>query len=101
LDALKKNIDQLRAAQQQNVANVTSLQAAQQELQRRVSSLQSPRWYSDLAPLTHPTAPAKKPAAVAAPKRAPTARAPSQTHDTNVGGNNNDDVPVSLVSPGR
>jgi hypothetical protein len=101
LDALKKNIDELRAAQQQNVTNVTSLHAAQQELQRRLSSFQSPRWYSDLAPLTHPPAPAKKPAAVAAPKRVPTARAPAQTHDANVGGNNNDDAPVSLVSPGR
>jgi hypothetical protein len=101
LDALKKNIDELRAAQQQTVTNVTSLQAAQQDLQRRVSSFQGPRWYSDSGLLTHPTAPAKKPAVVAAPKRVPTVRAPAQTHDANVGGNNNDDVPVSLVSPGR
>jgi hypothetical protein len=101
LDALKKNIDELRAAHQQTVTNVTSLQAAQQDLQRRVSSFQSPRWYSDLAPLTHPTAPAKKPAVVAAPKRVPTARPPAQTSDANVGRNNNDDAPVSLVSPGR
>jgi hypothetical protein len=98
LDVLKKNIDEIRAAQQQNVATVTSLQAAQQELQRRVTSVQSSRWYSDSALLTHPTAPAKKPAAVAAPKRVPTARPPAQTHDANVG-QHNDGAPVSLVSP--
>jgi TolA-binding protein len=101
LDSLRKNIDELRAAQQQTVTNVTSLQAAQQELQRRASSLQSPHWYSDSGLLTHPTAPAKKPAAAAAPKRVPTARAPAQTLDANVGRNNNDDAPVSLVSPGH
>jgi TolA-binding protein len=98
LDVLKKNIDELRAAQQQTVNNVTSLQAAQQELQRRASSVQSSRWYSDSALLTHPAAPAKKPVAVVAPKRVPIARPPAQTHDANVG-QHNDGAPVSLVSP--
>jgi len=100
LDTLKKNIDELRAVQQQTVANVTSLQGAQQELQRRVSSVQSSRWYSDSALLTHPAAPAKKPVAVVAPKRVPTTRPPAQTHDSNVG-EHNDGAPVSLASPER
>jgi TolA-binding protein len=100
LDAVKKNIDELRAVQQQNVNNVTSLQAAQQELQRRASSVQSSRWFSDSALLTHPAAPAKKPVAVVAPRRVSTTRPPAQTHDSNVG-ERNDGAPVSLASPER
>jgi hypothetical protein len=46
--ASEKNMDELRAAQQQTAANVMCLQARQQELQRHVSSFQGAHWYSDL-----------------------------------------------------
>ena len=83
LDALKKNIDELRAAQQQTAANVTSLQAGQQELQRRVSSSQAARWYSNFDVLTYPTATARK--STAAPKQTPTARVPSEAQSASAG----------------
>ena len=83
LDALKKNIDELRAAQHQTAANVTSLQAGQQELQRRVSSSQAARWYSNFDVLTYPTATARK--STAAPKQTPTARVPSEARSASAG----------------
>ena len=83
LDALKKNIDELRAAQHQTAANVTSLQAGQQELQRRVSSSQAARWYSNFDVLTYPTATARK--STAAPKQTPTARVPSEAQSASAG----------------
>jgi hypothetical protein len=98
LEALKKNMDELRVAQQQTAANVMSLQAGQQELQRRLSSFQGAHWYSDFAVLTYPTAAAKKPAAAAPPKQMPTARVPSEAQDANVG-RRNDGEPLSLISP--
>ena len=98
LDALKKNIDELRAAQQQTAANVMSLQTGQQELHRRVSSSQGARWYSNFDVLNYPTLAARK--AAAAPKQTPTARSPSEAQNGNVG-RRNDGEPLSLVSPGR
>jgi TolA-binding protein len=98
LDALKKKIDELNVSQQQTAAQVTSLQTAQQELQRRVSSSQGARWYSNFDVLNYPIPAARKSAA--APKQTPTARAPSEAQDGNVG-RRNDGEPLSLISPGR
>jgi TolA-binding protein len=98
LDALKKEINELRATQHQMAANMMSLQAGQQELQRRVTSFQGGHWYSDFTSLTYPTAVAKKPAAAASPKQMPTARAPAETQDANAGRRNNGE-PLSLTSP--
>jgi hypothetical protein len=98
LDALKKEINELRATQQQMAATMMSLQAGQQELQRRVTSFQGARWYSDTAALTYPPSVSRKPAAVALPKQVPTARAPAETQDANAGRRNNGE-PLSLTSP--
>jgi hypothetical protein len=94
LNVMKKNMDELRAAQQQTAANVISLQATQQELQQRVSSFQRVHWYADLAALTYPTAGARK--STAAPM--PTARVPSEAQDAN-DSSRNDGAPLSLVPP--
>jgi hypothetical protein len=95
LDALKKNMDEFRAAQQQTAANVTLLQANQRELQQHISSFQRAPWYADLAALTYATAAAKKAAAAASPKQMPSAPGPSEAQDPNVG-SRNDGAPLSL-----
>jgi hypothetical protein len=63
-------------------------------LRSSMSSLQGVAWYADLAALTYPTPPTKKPAALASPK----ARAPSEAQDQNFGSRNNG-APLSLVLP--
>jgi len=67
LDALKKNVSELGAAQQQIAAGIASLQARQQVVY----------WYSNPADLMYPTAAAQRPGSLAPP----TARARSEIQD--------------------
>jgi hypothetical protein len=67
LDALKKNVSELGAVQQQIAAGIASLQARQQVVY----------WYSNPADLMYPTAAAQRPGSLAPP----TARARSEIHD--------------------
>jgi hypothetical protein len=96
LDGLKKNMDELRAVQQQTAANVTFLQAGEQELRQRMSSFSGTHWYSDLGILIYRTAAEKKPAAAASPKLMPTARVQSATQSASAGKRDNG-APLSLV----
>jgi hypothetical protein len=98
LDALKRHMDELRAAQQQTAANVTFLQAGEQELRQRMSSFPGTHWYSDFAILTYRTAAEKKPAAAASPKLMPTARLPSEGQEARVD-RRDERAPLSLVPP--
>jgi hypothetical protein len=99
LDVIKKNLDELRAAQQQTAANVTFLQAGEEELRQRVSSFPRAHWYSDLGILTtYRTAAEKKLAAAASLKLMPTARLPSEAQEARFG-RRGEGALLSLVPP--
>ena len=70
LDALKKDVSELRAAQQQIAAGMESLKANQQAVY----------WYDNRAVLMYPIA-AQMPSRLASPRQTPTARVRSEAQD--------------------
>jgi hypothetical protein len=65
VDALKKNVSELGAGQQQIAARIASLQASQRAVY----------WYGSPVDLMYPLAAAQRPGSLAPPKQSPTARA--------------------------